>query len=92
MTDKKDSPGKPTSVQLLRDAAKLVDGNAELAKHLEVVRVHDEGPDWIVRDFDKGSKEVTDKQLLNRRGADAAVAASLQLLRAMRKQQPKNMD
>jgi subtilisin family serine protease len=90
ITDKKDSPGKPTSVQLLRDAAKLVDANPELAKHLEVVRIHEEGPDWIVRDFDPDSVEARDPGLQEKERANAAISASLQLLRMMQKQQPQN--
>jgi hypothetical protein len=90
VTDKKDSPGKPTSVRLLRDAAKLVDGNPELAKHLEVVRVHDEGPDWILRDFDRRSSEVSDLESPNRRAFDQAVAESVRILRTMQKTQPQN--
>ena len=50
----------PESVRLLDDAAAAIDNNADIARHLDVVRISDRGPDWIVRDFVSGTDPLRD--------------------------------
>jgi hypothetical protein len=47
-----------TSIAKLRSAHSAVSGNPDLAKHIDVVEIHETGSDWIVRDFATGSEEL----------------------------------
>ncbi|HEX8106433.1 MAG TPA: DUF4157 domain-containing protein [Kofleriaceae bacterium] len=47
-----------TSIAKLRSARSAVTGNPDLAKHIDVVEIHETGSDWIVRDFATGSDEL----------------------------------
>jgi hypothetical protein len=46
------------SIAKLRSARSAVTGNPDLAKHIDVVEIHETGIDWIVRDFVTGSEEL----------------------------------
>jgi type VI secretion system secreted protein VgrG len=48
------------SIQLLRDAKIAVDSNPRLKAVIEVTEIHEEGSDWIKRDFDPTSMPLRD--------------------------------
>lgn len=60
------------SVSRLETARTVVDGNAQLSKDMSVVKIHEKGSDWILRDFDRSSVPIGDAV------GDANVAAARQ--------------
>lgn len=48
----------PESLEKLEDVKADVEGNPKLAADVEVVKIHEKGPDWILRDFDANSVEL----------------------------------
>lgn len=48
------------SITLLRQMDEAINKNPELNKLMEVVKVHDQGPDWILRDFDINTAPLSD--------------------------------
>jgi hypothetical protein len=58
------------SIQLLEDAGTAVSSNAKLRADMEVVRIHEKGSDWVLRDFDPNSVPLKSV------AADANVAAA----------------
>ena len=53
------SPGIESSIRKLEDAREAVMGDPVLRSVIDVVEIHDRGPDWIVRDFDPDSIEMS---------------------------------
>ena len=45
----------PESIRRLERAAELVDSTPTLKKNIDVVKIHEKGSDWILRDFDADS-------------------------------------
>ncbi len=45
----------PRSIQLLRDVRTSVEANATLRSVIDVVRIHERGSDWVLRDFSPDS-------------------------------------
>jgi hypothetical protein len=60
----------PASLSKLEAVAADVSSNSVLGKHVEVVKIHEKGPDWILRDFDIETVEL-------RSVVDAANVASV---------------
>lgn len=48
----------PKSVGLLVDARAAVQADAELSQVIDVVEIHEQGPDWVLRDFDPDSEAI----------------------------------
>ncbi len=48
----------PESISKLEDVRAAVNSHAELSQHIEVVKIYETGPDWILRDFDANSVEL----------------------------------
>jgi hypothetical protein len=57
-----------TSLALLRDSRAAVDADSTLGEHVSVVTIHEQGPDWIVRDW------LDDSTPLNKAPPEAEVA------------------
>lgn len=55
----------PESIRLLKEADNLVKSNTNLSKYIEVVKIEEEGADWIVRGFNKTSTELKTAVLIN---------------------------
>ncbi|SUS07347.1 hypothetical protein DF3PB_4190002 [uncultured Defluviicoccus sp.] len=67
------------SVRRLREAGARVDADPALGRDLEVVRIHEQGSDWVLRDFDPTSRP------LKAFGQDAnATAARARVIDALR--------
>lgn len=58
------------SIKALEEARKKVEASKDLNKHLSVVKIHEKGKDWIVRDFDRNSVPL--KTLTNNPAAETA--------------------
>jgi hypothetical protein len=76
-----DSGKAEEGIKLLEDAKADVDANPNLANDVEVVKIHEKGPDWILRDFDPMSVELRD----GGSAAEAARTRAIAELEAMRK-------
>ncbi|NOT27871.1 MAG: hypothetical protein HOP16_17435 [Acidobacteria bacterium] len=48
----------PESLRLLRDVRSAVEANPKLNSVVEVVKIHETGPDFILRDFDAATVEL----------------------------------
>jgi hypothetical protein len=48
----------PASLSKLRQVRADVESHPKLSADIEVVKIHEEGPDWILRDFDANSLEL----------------------------------
>jgi hypothetical protein len=48
----------PASLSKLRQVEADVESNPKLRADVDVVKIHEEGPDWILRDFDPNSLEL----------------------------------
>ncbi len=48
----------PASLSKLRQVRADVEANPKLRADIDVVKIHEEGPDWILRDFDPNSIEL----------------------------------
>jgi hypothetical protein len=48
----------PASLSKLRQVRAEVESNPRLSADVEVVKIYEEGPDWILRDFDPNSIEL----------------------------------
>jgi hypothetical protein len=48
----------PASLSKLRDARSAVESHPELHADVDVVKIYEVGPDWILRDFDPNSVEL----------------------------------
>jgi len=91
----------PASLTKLRDARADIEAHPKLASDIEVVKIYEEGPDWILRDFDPNSLElksgpteaqaarsraIAELDALQARGRLSAMLADL--LRKLKKQPP----
>jgi hypothetical protein len=65
----------PASLQKLRDVQAAVQGNPELSAHVEVVKIHETGPDWIIRDWVDDSRPIGESP-----GGEAARTAAIDAL------------
>jgi hypothetical protein len=48
----------PESLRLLRDVRSAVESDPKLNSVIDVVKIHEKGPDWILRDFDLNTVEL----------------------------------
>lgn len=48
----------PASLSKLRQVRADLESNPKLSADVEVVKIYEEGPDWILRDFDPNSIEL----------------------------------
>ncbi|HMG13023.1 MAG TPA: hypothetical protein VK571_07605 [Gemmatimonadaceae bacterium] len=91
----------PASLSKLRQVRADVESHQKLSADIEVVKIHEEGPDWILRDFDPNSLElkagpaeaqaararaITELEAQRSNGGLSAVLADL--LRKLKKQPP----
>jgi hypothetical protein len=72
------------SLSKLRRVRQDIESNPKLSADIEVVQIHEQGPDWILRDFDMSSVEL--KQA--RAGAQDVRARAINELEAMRARAP----
>lgn len=70
----------PASLSKLRQVLADVESHPKLAADVEVVKIHEEGTDWILRDFDPNSLELK----AGPSEAQAARARAIKELEAMR--------
>jgi hypothetical protein len=70
----------PRSLQLLRDARAAIEPDPKLNGVLEVVKIEQTGPDWILRDFDPNTVELGDTEADP--GAQAARSRAIAELQA----------
>ncbi len=72
------APDPWKGVQYLEDVGKKIDSDPKLSKNLAVVKVHDKGTDWIIREFDPTSKPLKESLSI-----PEAVEAKAALLRSL---------
>jgi hypothetical protein len=74
------------SVRLLKEADSAIQANEALAADIEVVKIHRQGSDWILRDFDPRSFPLRDAI-----GSDAiAQAAHSRVINILRANEGRN--
>lgn len=72
----------PTSLSKLREVRADVEANPKLSADIDVVKIHEQSQDWILRDFDRDSVELK----LGQEDAQAARARAIEELEALRAQ------
>src|SRR5262249_44130194 len=76
-------PDMPRSLKLLEDARTSVNANPQLSSVMEVVEIHETGPDWILRDFDPNTVEL---KSANDAAAQATRSKAIADLEALKKE------
>ena len=72
------------SVGLLESVGDIIENDPELNKYIEVVKIHDRGNDWILRDYYKKSIELK-KAIPNSLKAETAYMEVMKRLQILRK-------